>query len=230
MKNYLFLLQIKYIDQFLTSINDLPKFLYNRLNKRIPNIQTILEGIHCSPPRNISRYNRINSKLLASRNYWLSLPVTDHDAANVHNLFACQSSRFVRHNQIRYNIASSVISCGYRCVGSTRPNCPIWQHQPGPESVAIGCEDRSTCVIESDAASRDQRFERIGMKWRPDGRHRTDFRIGTNKLRRRSNAGTRPLKRRRRHSPSRGGHPEKQRPRSSLPRRHRFGAIDISSR
>jgi len=135
-KNYLFLLQIKYIhiDQFSTSINDFPKFLYNRLNKHALNIQTILEGIHCSPSRNISMYNRINSKLLASRNYWLLLPVTDHDAANVHNLFTRQSSRLARHNRFRYNIASSVISCSYRCVGSTRPNCPIWQHQPGTRS------------------------------------------------------------------------------------------------
>lgn len=57
-----------------------------------------------------------------------------------------------------------------------------------PETAA-GYEHRSTRVTEPDVAPCDQRrFEHVGMRWRPDGRHRTDFRIGTNKLRRRSNS------------------------------------------
>lgn len=135
----------------------------------------------------------LTQKLLAAYNYWLSLPVTDHDAAITHDLSACQSSRLVRYNRFRCNIVPSVIACGRRCVGLT-PIPPNWRRQPGLEPIAAGCEDRSTGVIEPDVAPRDQRwFQRVGMRWRPDDRHRTDFRIGTNKLRRRIERGHSPL-------------------------------------
>lgn len=113
-------------------------------------------------------------------------------------------------------------------VGPTHPNSSNSASLTrSPE--AGGCEDRSARVIEPDAAPRYQRwFERVGMRWRPDGRHRADFRIGTNKLRRRIERGHSPLKAAtaalvllpRRTST------EKQRPRSLFLRRS--AGIDIS--
>lgn len=38
---------------------------------------------------------RLTPKLLAAHNYWLSLPVTDDDAANAHDPSARQSSHVV---------------------------------------------------------------------------------------------------------------------------------------
>lgn len=167
----------------------------------------MFRGTHCSPPRNISGYNEINLKLLAAHNYWLSLPVTDDDAANAHGLLARQSSLVVTDSGA-ISPPSVISSTGTGAPSQLAPVGPIW---PSSSRSAAGCEGR---VIEPDVAPRYQR--RYGMRWRPDGRHRADFRIGTNKLRRRSNAGTRPSKRRRRRQshPPREGHPEKQRPRS----------------
>lgn len=89
-----------------------------------PNIQTMFRRDIVLRRATSRGNNEINLKLLAAHNYWLSLPVTDDDAANARDLFARRSSLVV--------IDSGAISARIGgCVDSAQPSSSNLASSPG---------------------------------------------------------------------------------------------------